>query len=294
MKRRPREGRVVIITGGARGIGFATARKLSSMGAKVAVGDIDEARLLAASEELGDVVTGHLDVTDSNSFRSFYAMVSETLGSPDALINNAGIMPVGPTLDEQEAVARRILEINVLGVITGTKIALSSMLPRRSGHIINIASMAGEAFLPGLATYSASKAAVIGFTESVRLEHRTSGVNVSMVLPSFTNTELVNGATGPRGFRNAEPDEIAEAVAELLIKPTGRRYVTKLMGAAVTTQRLVPRRVSESLNRRLGAEDMFLGNLDAAERLSYEERARKSSCLTERSIDHGTATEDFS
>lgn len=276
MKNQPLDGRVVIITGGARGIGHATARKLISLGAKVAIGDIDESRLLEAAEELGIEVAGRLDVTDSESFRSFYAMVTEKLGPPHALINNAGIMPVGPTLDETEDVARRIMEINVLGVITGTKIALGAMLPRRSGHIINIASMAGEAFLPGLATYCGSKAAVIGFTEAVRLEHRTSGVKVSMVLPTFTNTELVTGATGPKGFRNAEPEEIADAVASLLQKPKGRAYVTKLMGTIITAQRVIPRRISEGLNRALGGEKMFLDGVDTGKRQAYEERARKS------------------
>lgn len=268
--------RVVIITGGARGIGFATARRLIGLGAKVAIGDVDETRLLAAADELGIEVAGRLDVTDAESFRTFYAMVTDRLGTPYALINNAGIMPVGPTLEEPEDVARRMVDINLHGVITGTKIALDSMLPRRSGHIINVASMAGEAFVPGAATYCATKAAVIGFTEAVRLEHRTSGVGVSLVLPTFTNTELVAGTTGPRGFRNAEPEEIADAIAELLHKPRARAYVTKVMGRVLAAQRVVPRPVSEGLARFLGGEEMFLAGVDSAQRRAYEERARKS------------------
>jgi NAD(P)-dependent dehydrogenase (short-subunit alcohol dehydrogenase family) len=267
---------VVVITGGARGIGYATARKLIERGARVAIGDIDETRLLATAIELGLEVADVLDVTNAESFNAFYSMVSERLGTPHALINNAGIMPVGLTLEEPEEVARRMVDINLHGVITGTKIALASMLPHGRGHIINIASMAGEAFVPGAATYCATKAAVIGFTEAVRLEHRTSGVSVSLVLPTFTNTELVAGTTGPRGFRNAEPEEIADAIAELLERPRSRTYVTKVMGRVLAAQRLMPRSVAEGLARRLGGEQMFLAGVDPSARHAYEERARKS------------------
>jgi len=272
----PLRDRIVIITGGARGIGYASAQRLIELGAQVAIGDIDEPRLLAAADELGVDVASSLDVTDPASFRAFYSMVTGRLGAPYALINNAGIMPVGPTVEEPEDVARRMVDINLHGAITGTKIALESMLPRRSGHIINIASMAGEAFVPGAATYCACKAAVIAFTEAVRVEHRTSGVKVSLVLPTFTNTELVTGTTGPRGFRNAEPTEIADAIADLLQRPRPRAYVTKAAGRVLTAQRYIPRPMSEALARRLGGEQMFLTGVDAAARSAYEERVRKS------------------
>jgi NAD(P)-dependent dehydrogenase (short-subunit alcohol dehydrogenase family) len=276
MAEKPLLGRVVIVTGGARGIGFATARTLISLGATVAIGDIDETRLFAAADELGVDIAGHLDVTDASSFRAFYDMVTERGGSPYALINNAGIMPIGATVDESEDVARRMVDINLHGVITGTKIALDAMLPRGSGHIINIASMAGEAFVPGAATYGATKAGVIAFSDAVRVEHRTSGVNVSVVLPTFTNTELVTGTVGPRGFRNAEPEEIAAAVAALLQKPRPRAYVTRVMGVVVGAQRFVPRVIAEGLTRRLGGEQMFLSGVAADQRQAYEERIRKS------------------
>ena len=276
MNMQPLTGRVVVITGAARGIGFATARALKSSGATVAIGDIDESRLLEATDELELEVSGRLDVTDPESFEAFYAMVTDRVGPPDVLINNAGIMPIGPTLDEPGDLARRIIDINVHGVINGTKIALAAMAPRGSGHIINIASMAGETYLPGAATYCASKAAVIGFTDAVRTEYRNSGVNVSMVLPTFTNTELVTGATGPRGFRNAEPEEIAASIVRLVTRPRGRVYVTRLMGGVLTAQRFIPRRASEAMTRALGGDQMFLDGVDVIERQVYEERARKS------------------
>lgn len=276
MKAPALEGKVVVITGGARGIGYATARTLKGLGMRVAVGDVDETRLLETGRELDLDAVGRLDVTDPESFQAFYAMVIDRLGPPDVLVNNAGVMPVGPTLDESPEVARRMLEINVLGVIVGTKLALGTMLPRRSGHIINIASMAGEAYVPGLATYCGTKAAVIAFTDAVRLEHRTSGVDVSLVLPTFTNTELVSGTQGPKGFRNAEPEQIAEAIADLLAHPRPRVYVTRTMGVLLKAQRLMPAAWSEALARRLGSDRMFLGGVDQQARSAYEERARKS------------------
>lgn len=105
--------RVVVITGGARGIGYATAKRLVELGASVGIGDSDESRLLAAADELGVELAARLDVTNPASFRAFYGTVTGRLGTPYALVNNAGIMPVGPTLEESNDVARRMVDINL-------------------------------------------------------------------------------------------------------------------------------------------------------------------------------------
>jgi short-subunit dehydrogenase len=173
-------------------------------------------------------------------------------------------------------VARRVVEVNAQGVITGTKLALDSTPPRGSGHIINIASMAGAASVLGLATFSGTKAAVIAFTDAVRLDHRTSGVEVSQVLPTFTNTELVAGTERPKGFRNAEPEQIAEAIAGLQSHPRLRVYVTRAVVRLLTAQRLMPAFWTESLGRRLGSDQMFPGGVDVQACSAQEERARKS------------------
>ena len=143
-------------------------------------------------------VYGKLDVTDPESFSSFLDDVERQLGPLDVLINNAGIMPAGKMIDEPDTVTRRILDINTYGVILGSKLAAQRMVPRRRGHIINIASLAGESPTPGLATYCASKYAVLGFTDSARIEYRNTGVHFSAVLPTFTNTELTSGASGAK------------------------------------------------------------------------------------------------
>ncbi|MGV8871253.1 MAG: SDR family oxidoreductase [Rhodococcus sp. (in: high G+C Gram-positive bacteria)] len=269
-------GRVIAITGGARGIGFATAAALTERGARVAIGDIDEVAAKEAAAKLGLHSFGKLDVTDVESFEKFLDDVEAALGPVSVLVNNAGIMPTGRLVDEPDHVTRRILDINVLGVITGSKLAARRMLARGHGHVINIASLAGETYSPGLATYCASKFAVVGFTDAIRLEHRGTGVDFSMVLPSFVNTELTAGTDGAPGFKKAEPSDIAEAIIALIQKPRPRVRVSKLFGAAVAGQKFLPRPVAEALGRRLGADHVFLGSLDSDARRAYEERARHS------------------
>jgi NAD(P)-dependent dehydrogenase (short-subunit alcohol dehydrogenase family) len=240
LKHEPVTSKTVAITGGARGIGYQTAKELLRRGHRVAIGDIDKRAVDTAAAELGIDVALHLDVTDPASFEAFLDQVEHDLGSLDVLINNAGIMPTGHAHAEEDAVTRRQVEINVLGVIFGTKLALRKMLPRRAGHIINTASLAGELPVPGLATYCGTKFAVIGFTEAARQEYRKSGVKLSTVRPTFTNTELVSGTSGAKGLRNAEPEEIARATADLIESPRPFVRVTRLAGGVVAAMKFVP------------------------------------------------------
>ena len=169
----------VAITGGARGIGAATAERLRREGARVTLGDVDVAPLEATAARLGAVGLA-LDVTDRASFTAFLDGAEAAQGPVDVLINNAGIMPIGPFLEESDEVARRQFEINVHGVILGMKIALPRMLARGSGHIVNLASAAGRIALPGEATYVATKHAVVGLSEAMRWELEGTGVGVTV------------------------------------------------------------------------------------------------------------------
>ncbi|SRR5271166_555719 len=268
------QDKVIVITGGARGIGLATATALHNFGAKVAIGDIDEAKAKESGTALGLDVYGKLDVTDPHSFSEFLDEVERQLGLIDVLVNNAGIMPLGRIVDEPDAVTRRILDINVYGVILGTKLAAQRMIPRGRGHIINVASLAGEGYIPGAATYCASKHAVVGFTDTARLEYRKTGVKFSIVLPTFVNTELIAGTSGAKGFKNAEPAGIAEAIVKLVAKPKPRVRVTKTIGALVASAKFMPRSVAEGLNRALGGEHVFTDDVDVDRRGAYEARAR--------------------
>jgi NAD(P)-dependent dehydrogenase (short-subunit alcohol dehydrogenase family) len=251
--------KVAVVTGGARGIGAATARALSAAGATVVVGDLPD-----------------LDVTDAEGYRTFLDKVEAEHGPLDILINNAGIMPVGHLHEESEELARRMFEINVFGVITGTKRALESMLPRRTGHIVNVASMAGVVYAAGATTYVASKHAALGFTESARLEYAGSGVELTAVLPMFVNTELTAGTKGVPGVKAVEPEDVAAGIMEALAKPRARVYVPKVGKALAGAQHNMPRRVMEALNARLGGSTVFLDDVDQTQRKAYEERARHS------------------
>jgi NAD(P)-dependent dehydrogenase (short-subunit alcohol dehydrogenase family) len=187
------EQKVVAITGGARGIGLAIATLLHRRGARVAIGDIDGDAANMVGSRLGLGAVAGLDVTDPRSFESFLDLVEQRIGSVDVLINNAGIISVGSAIDESDHVTKRILDVNVFGVMVGTKLAAARMRTRRSGHIINVASTSAVMPVPGIATYSATKHAVLGYTDAIRLENRRSGIHFSTILPAMTNTEMIVG-----------------------------------------------------------------------------------------------------
>src|SRR5262245_59286060 len=144
-QRQSLSGKVVAITGGARGIGKATATALVRKGCRVAIGDLDlELAERTAGELGGGTVALALDVTDRGSFSAFLDAAERELGPLDVVVNNAGIMPVTPLVEEADDSVRRQLDINVYGVIAGTQLAIERLRPRGSGHIVNIASQAGK------------------------------------------------------------------------------------------------------------------------------------------------------
>ena len=269
-------GKIVAITGGARGIGLATATVLHGLGAKVAIGDIDESAVKEAGARLGLKVCRGLDVTDRQSFTDFLDTVEDQLGPVDVLVNNAGIIAVGSAVDESDAVTRRVLDVNVYGVILGTKLAAQRMLPRGHGHIINIASLGSVLPTEGIATYCATKHAVLGYTDTVRLENRGRGIRFSAIMPTLTNTEMIAGIGHPRGLKNAEPDDVAQAVAAVIAKPKSRVVVPRSMGVVASTQRLMPQRVSEALERLFGTGRVFTSDVEVYKRRSYARRTGTS------------------
>jgi NAD(P)-dependent dehydrogenase (short-subunit alcohol dehydrogenase family) len=270
-------GKVVAVTGGARGIGLATAKTLHRLGAKVAIGDVDEAAVKESGADADLGFYARLDVTDRQSFTAFLDDVERELGPIDVLINNAGICPAGQFVEEPDDVTRRTIDINVFGVILGTKLAADRMMKRRRGHIINIASLAALGAAPGIATYTATKHAVLGFTDTARLELRGSGVHLSAVLPTLTNTAMIDGVASMSGLRNAEPEDIADGIIRLIEKPKPRLAVTRAAGLIIeVTRRLAPLRVNEAVVHALGADTIFAKAANTQERRDYEERARHS------------------
>jgi NADP-dependent 3-hydroxy acid dehydrogenase YdfG len=279
MAKAPRSlaGKVVAITGGARGIGQATAAALIAQGARVAIGDIDAALAEQTAQQLGSQTVGlALDVTGRDSFEAFLTEVESRLGPLDILINNAGIMPVGPFVAETDATARRLVDINLHGVLIGSKLALTRFLPRGRGHLVNIASVAGKGGYPGGATYCATKHAVVGLSEAVRAEVRSTDIDVSIVMPVVVNTELGSGLRESRGVKVVEPEDVANAIVEAL--QTGRVdvYVPRSVGRLIWFGNLVPRSVTDLITRLLKA-DQVLVNPDTSRRSAYIQRTGETA-----------------
>jgi NADP-dependent 3-hydroxy acid dehydrogenase YdfG len=245
---------------------------------KVAIGDVDLEAARSAASELGpSTVALPLDVTDRTSFAAFLDAAEEQLGPLDVLVNNAGIMQVGPFVDEDDLTARRMVDINIHGVILGMKLALERMLPRDRGHIVNISSQAGKFGTPGGATYSATKHAVVGLTEAVRGELRLmdAHIDLSYVMPFVVNTELGSGLGEARGMNNLEPSEVADAIVDALQYGTVDVWVPKSAKRTNALGVLLPRPISEGLARAMKA-DRVLASADAASRRDYELRASRS------------------
>jgi short-subunit dehydrogenase len=210
-------------------------------------------------------------VTDRSSFATFLDEVESRVGLVDVLINNAGIMPIGPFVEETDATAARLVDINLHGVILGSKLALERFQRRGSGHLVNIASTAGKAGFPGGATYCATKHAVVGLSEAIRAEVHETAIDVSVVMPVVVNTELGSGLAETRGFKKVEPEDVANAIVDAL--QTGRYevFVPKSVSGLFRLKAIVPTRVMEAVARALKG-DQVLANPDRAARAAYEAR----------------------
>ena len=268
-------GKVVAITGGARGIGLATARACAARGMKVAIGDLDAAEAERSAESVPGAIGLPLDVTKRDSFEAFLDAVDAQLGPVDALINNAGIMPVGPFVDEDDLTAIRMVDINVHGVLLGMKLALPRFLARGTGHLINIASTAGKAGIPGGATYSGTKHFVVGVSEAVRGELRGTSVEVSCVMPVVVNTELATGLQASRGVKKVEPEDVGAEIVSALEHPRFDVYVPRSMGPVFQVTGALPRTAREAVSRAFKA-DKVLAGADRDARRGYELRAAHS------------------
>jgi NAD(P)-dependent dehydrogenase (short-subunit alcohol dehydrogenase family) len=275
-QRRSLTGKVVAITGGARGIGKATAEALVRRGCRVAIGDVDLTLAEQTATGLGGgSIAIALDVSDRGSFEAFLDETERQLGPLDVIVNNAGIMPVSPFVEESEESIRRQIDINLVGVITGTQLAMRRMIPRDSGHIVNIASQAGKAGFPGIATYSATKHAVVGLSEAVRQEVRGRRVEISCVMPTVVNTELTAGV-GQKWVKPVETTDVAEAIVAALEAPRFDVYVPKANGALLRAGALMPRAASEWVARAMGT-DKLMTEVDESARAAYEQRVEKST-----------------
>jgi 2-hydroxycyclohexanecarboxyl-CoA dehydrogenase len=223
------EGRTALVTGGASGIGAATARRLAAEGARVAVGDLDLERARDVAGEIDGLATA-LDVTDTASVARAVAATTEALGPVDVLVNNAGTDRFAFFVNTDEALWDFVLAVNLRGVLACTHAVLPAM-HERGGVIVNVASAAGRVGSQGSATYSAAKAGVIGFTKAIARESARFGVRCNAVAPGPIETPLLNSAEDQLGELGARlkqamidatavrrigtPDEVAAVIAFL-------------------------------------------------------------------------------
>jgi 2-hydroxycyclohexanecarboxyl-CoA dehydrogenase len=221
-------GRIALVTGGASGIGAATARRLAAEGAYVVVADCDDVGAQKVAADIGgDSVA--VDVTDVGAVRGAFAYVQEAWGPIDVLVNNAGGDRAALFLDTDEADWDATLDLNLKSVVACTHAALATMVDRRRGSIVNVASEAGRVGMVAGALYTAAKAAVIGFTKAIAREGARYGVRCNAVAPGPIDTPLLSGLVDDplgAGLRQAmidatvlgrcgQPEEVSGAIAYL-------------------------------------------------------------------------------
>ncbi len=229
------DGTVALVTGASSGIGHATAVALAEAGASLAVAARRRDRLEALAGQIGgDVLVLETDVTDEAQARAMVDRTVTHFGRLDTLVNNAGVMLLGPIVDAPVEEWRRMVELNLLGLLYATHAALPHLLaaaesdPRRVADIVNVSSVAGRSARSGSGVYNATKFGVGAFSESLRQEVTQRHVRVSLVEPGAVATELIShnrpgvieglqAMWGP--VEVLEPQDIAEAIAFTVTRP---------------------------------------------------------------------------
>jgi NAD(P)-dependent dehydrogenase (short-subunit alcohol dehydrogenase family) len=240
-------GAVVVVTGGARGIGRATAARCAAAGARVWIGDVDDDAVAATAAELG-VRGAHLDVAAADSFAAFLEQVAAD-GPVDMLVNNAGIMQVGPFLELPLADHTREIGVNLLGVVHGMRLVLPGMVERRRGHVVNLASMASKITTPQMATYCATKFAVAALSRAVRAELAGTGVTISTVLPAAVRTDLITGFSLGSTIPTSEADDVAAAVVATARRPRAETPVPRWLPPMGLVEQAVPEALLDRIKR---------------------------------------------
>jgi short-subunit dehydrogenase len=215
-------GRVAIITGGSVGIGAATARAFAGAGMRLALCARRRTHLESLAAELraggAEVSVFPLDVTDEKALRAMVDEVAARCGGVDVLVNNAGRGMAATFEDTTPAEFREILELNLLATIIGSQAVLPHMRRQGRGHIFNVSSVVGRRSIPGRAAYSATKFAMGGISEALRLELRGTGIHVSLVYPIYTATEFHDVETRRMHIPRMGPVQTADQVARAMLR----------------------------------------------------------------------------
>lgn len=256
--RKTLDNKIVLITGGARGIGYHLATLCATAGATVLIADIDNKNLSLARRNLKKLIpTGEsyeFDVANPNSCKALAKKIHQKYGALDILVNNAGIVRKGNLLDAKSKDWDDTLKVNVNGMIYMIKAFVPKMLEKENTQVINVASILG--FIPmGSATvYVASKHAVIGLTDSLREEMRSlrQKIQITLVCPGFTDTGMFYGLRTPWFVRAAEPLTVAEHIFKGIIKRKNRVVYPRKYSLLPLLYALVPQFIWNNVNHCMG------------------------------------------
>lgn len=261
-------GAVVCVTGGARGIGKATAAELARRGAKVWIGDLDTDEAARSAAEIGARST-HLDVTDPASLAAFHELASAD-GPPEMLVNNAGIQHMGPFAEQRLAQYHQEVAVNLVGVINGMHVFLPTMLERDHGHIVNIASMAAKVTTPGMSVYCATKYAVAALSRALRAEIAGTGVSITTVMPTAVHTDLTAGVSLDL-LPTRQPEQIARVIADSARHPHREITVPRWLAPIGALEEVTPEPVMQLL-KSLATLRRPPGHYDPEGRRAYLDR----------------------
>ena len=261
-------GAVACVTGGARGIGKATATALVRRGATVWIGDIDGDEAERTATEIGAKAT-HLDVTDESSFAAFHRSACGD-GPVAMLVNNAGIQHMGPFVEQKLAAYHREVSVNLVGVINGMYEFLPAMVDRNDGHIVNVASMAAKVTTPGMAVYCATKYAVAALSRAVRAEIADTDVTITTVMPTAVHTELTAGVD-LRLLPTRQPEQVASVIVDSARRPEREVTVPRWLAAIGTVEEITPEPWMQVL-KRIATRNEPPGHFDEDQRRAYLDR----------------------
>lgn len=252
-------GSVALVTGAASGIGQLTARRLAAAGVSVAAIDVDGEGLGRTAHRAPTIRTWQVDVSDLDEVTRVVGEVESELGPIDRVTNCAAVGPAGPVLEQDPDEVRRVIEVNYLGTVHVTRSTLPAMLERGRGDLVNYASLAGWLPTPGLGAYSASKFAVVAFTETLAHENEGRGVRFACVCPPPVDTPLLSQiADGAHHVLDAAPPIKAEVVVDAVEDALDRGQLFVFPGPGTrltwTLRRLVPGVVWQELQRAARGE----------------------------------------
>ncbi|MEU8975124.1 SDR family NAD(P)-dependent oxidoreductase [Streptomyces monashensis] len=264
-----------MVTGAGRGLGQAIAQRLSKDGYRLVLSDIEGEPVRQTAAALG---SGHIamtvDVSRPDGPETLAAVAQDQFGRLDVWINNAGIIPCGQLDTHDAPVLSYTWAVNLGGVVHGSRAAVGLMRRQRHGHLVNIASVLAVRPLAGFAVYSATKAGVLAFSDSMRRELRRDGIKVTTILPYMATTPMAAGIQ-PRILPATTPQRVADAVAQALRRPRPHVYVPRIC-RLLPWGNMLPPWARDLTDNLLGLDHIGL-DVDIAARAPYDAMLRKRS-----------------